>query len=464
MRGPFSIFGSRADTATGLDPVLDRVRATLDARPVVTDLAEAPGDAFVERDLDRCTPDAAFDRLRWGGQVAVVSTRPRVLDALVNQYRNRPEFRIELAGQRTTEPWLTALRHLRRPTHHWFVARKVMLEHPDDLTVRHSHDVRLEPDHTSLARDGYIVVKRVPTLDQTYARLIKMRPTLAHDDARHIAAKLVNKVFPIFLTREAAFLQMLRGRLPAHLRSRVPGFVRMERDQRGFVRRLDMSWMRLGGKPMSLLTFARQAAAILHALHHYAGVLHFDLRLENMVITEDGVGLIDFGSSVTAGEDLAQSKLLNTLHTEMLNASRPAAQLRRLQGTGIVTSGLFHDCYARRSPAIDLFCLAWFMTRPHAHPDFRPLVRIDPNDADNQRLLHLQRIVLDPPDPQHPMIRGVRDLLDLLNGSTRPVEAATRSAAARRRGMTRIDSGQTLTDSFAGGGDDLVAISIADEA
>ncbi len=413
-------------------------------------------DLIVERDLSAAAPDTAFARLRWGGQIAFVSPSARAVDSLMTDFRAREEFRIEQSPQPVYEPLGSALRHLRRRRHLYFVARKVMLEKTGDLTVRHSHDVRLEPDSTALACDGYVVSKRVPSLEQTAERLLKMRPSLSDDEACALADKLVNKVFPIFLTREAAFLKLLRTRLPGHLQQRVPGFVRMEQDSRGLVRRLDMSWMRLGCRSISLLDFARQAATVLHALHHHAGMLHLDLRLENLVITDQGVCAIDFGSSVLAGEDLAQSKLLHTLHTEMLNASRPAAQLRRMQGAGVVTSGLFQQCYAQRSPAIDLFCLAWFMTRPHAQPDFRPLVRMGHDDADAQRLQRLQRLVLAPSDPQRPIIRGVRDLLDMLNGTWAPPAEISRHALSPSTDASGFISGHD-----SGEYDDLVTVSHA---
>jgi hypothetical protein len=419
-------------------------------------LQTGQSDLLVERDATQAHPDTAFDRLRWGGQLAFVSTRSREVDAMLAHYRGREEFHVEQTPQAVYEPWLSALRRLRRRRHLFFVVRKVMLEKTGDLTVRHSHDVRLEPDTTAMAHDGYVVCKRVPSLEQTAERLLKMRPSLSEDEACMLADKLVNKVFPIFLTREAAFLKLLRGRVPGYLQQRVPGFVRMVQDDRGLVRRLDMSWMRLGSRSISLIDFARQAATVLHALHHHAGMLHFDLRLENMVITEQGVGVIDFGSSVLAGEDLGQSKLLHTLHTEMLNASRPAAQLRRMQGAGVVTSGLFDQCYAQRSPAIDLFCLAWSMTRPHANPDFRPLVRMGADDADAQRLQRLQRLVLAPPDPMRPVIRNVRDLLDMLNGTW---SATAQGQALGRPSVTPSQVADSCDDS--GELDDMVSVSNA---
>lgn len=358
-------------------------------------------------------PDTAFSRLRWGGQLVLHTHRPRLMQAMLEPLRRRPEFHLEVQPHRIADAaprWAL----WRRPPI-VAVVRKVMIEKPDDLTVRHSHDLRLLPDAGDQAVEGYVVSKSAPGLETTMQRLLKVRPTLSPAQARQIATKLVSRVFPVFLTREAAFLKIIRRRMPGHLQPRVPALVRMEQDERGFVRRLDMTWLRLGGRVLSTLEFARQAATMLHALHHHAGVLHLDLRLENLIMTEQGVGVIDFGSSMQAGEDIARNALLEQLFTEVLGSSRPCAQLRRLQGTGLVTSNLFTDCYARRTPAIDLFCLAWYMTRPQANPDFRGLVS-PPTDDEQATLRRVQRLTLAPSDPRQPTVRSVRDVLDLLQG------------------------------------------------
>jgi serine/threonine protein kinase len=71
------------------------------------------------------------------------------------------------------------------------------------------------------------------------------------------------------------------------------------------------------GRPLTQLEFARQSAELLAALHDAAGVMHLDLRLDNFVITDHGVGFVDFGSAVRVGEEFPEASLLSNLFVRM---------------------------------------------------------------------------------------------------------------------------------------------------
>lgn len=107
-----------------------------------------------------------------------------------------------------------------------------------------------------------------------------------------------------------------------------------------------------------MLEFAQQSVELLRALHEKIGLLHLDLRLENFVITEQGVGFVDFGSAVRVDEDFSQNTILRILIAEMLAASQIHKNMKRLQAQSRVTSSLFWNCYQKISIAIDLFYLA----------------------------------------------------------------------------------------------------------
>src|SRR5581483_4355134 len=92
---------------------------------------------------------------------------------------------------------------------------------------------------------------------------------------------------------------------------RVPHLIDMEKDDRGFVRRLRMNWLRNGGEPLAHMEFARQSADLLR-------IIHLDLRLDNFVVTPHGVGFVDFGSAVRDNEDLSRNPLLQSLFGELM--------------------------------------------------------------------------------------------------------------------------------------------------
>ncbi len=66
-------------------------------------------------------------------------------------------------------------------------------------------------------------------------------PTASSQVIANNVRKLVEKVFPILLTREAALLRMLKRHLPSALQNRVPKLLKIERDNHGLVRSMQMS-------------------------------------------------------------------------------------------------------------------------------------------------------------------------------------------------------------------------------
>ena len=81
--------------------------------------------------------------------------------------------------------------------------------------------------------------------------------------------------------------------------ARVPTVVHADYhdyDGTPLVQTLYLKWLRNSrATPLSQLEFACQSADLLSAIHDRAGIIHLDLRLDNFVITENGVGFVDFG-------------------------------------------------------------------------------------------------------------------------------------------------------------------------
>ncbi len=441
-------------------------------------------------DFARCRPDLAFDRLRWGGQLVFASHQPREVDELLSYYRGKPEWRIEHepglasgagmpralsggalsggalpgagAGVVVTPvmPMLGRLprwampgstRRLVERRGYFMIVRKVLLDPLSRLSARHSYDVsliRMEgPPDPRDAPDGWVVRKRVPSVEQAMSRLVQTCPNVATSRLAEIAAKLVRKVFPVFLTREAAFLKLLQRDLPASMRGRTPRVMSMETDERGLVRSMTLSWLRLGGEPMPQLTFARQLADLVRALHEAVGVLHLDLRLDNLVVSETGVGLVDFGSSIRVGEHTAANPMIDTLLREMLQASQITADLGRQRSKGMVCSTLFDGLPYPPTAAFDLFALVTNMTRPHDNPDLKGLVTYDRESREAIRLSRLRRAVLRPAREASDDGRAVVDvhgLCEALGVETDRPAARTNRSSGRQGSMPQVLAGPSM--------------------
>ena len=77
------------------------------------------------------------------------------------------------------------------------------------------------------------MVKEVPTLDMVMARLRSKWPDLAGEIIEKRARKFSDKIFPVFLTREAAILKIVNRDLPPDYAQRVPKLLEMEPDEPG---------------------------------------------------------------------------------------------------------------------------------------------------------------------------------------------------------------------------------------
>lgn len=370
------------------------------------------------RNGDRaCDPNRIFHVLRWGGQFIYCSPNRREAEAGLNRLRQRPEFAIDQDLATITTPrfsrvglaYAARLLPPLRKAYHFFIARKTLLTQPGVATDRYSYDVRLERRGPSL--HDYVVLKQVPTMHDAIERLSLRFPEADPATIENSARKLVDKVFPIFLTREAALLKIVHRELPDEYRDRFPSVLDLVTDKRGLVQRMRLNWLRLGGPTMSQLDFAHQAADLLHVLHDRVGIIHMDLRLDNFVVTPAGVGFVDFGSAVRVGEDFDSSPMLAALFGEMLSTSQVQRDLRRLVSKHKVTSPLFTNCCNKMDKAVDLFYLVLQMNNPHANPEFRGLVHYDRGAADAKALASLSRAVLNPRNTAAPRYRTARDVL-----------------------------------------------------
>jgi len=172
-----------------------------------------------------------------------------------------------------------------------------------------------------------------------------------------------------------------------------------------------MNWLRNGGRPLSQLEFAHQAAELLTALHEDVGVMHLDLRLDNVVITEHGVGFVDFGSAVRVGEEFADQSLLSNLFDEMMRTSQIQRMLGKMTESGMVTSEEITSSHHRIDKAVDFFYLAVQINNPLSNPDFRGLVEHDQDSHQAKALDELTASILRPDDPENSGFTSARDIL-----------------------------------------------------
>jgi len=347
-------------------------------------------------------PADVFRRLRWGGQVVLVGRELERLQALTGQYQQRTGFVIEQGPREIHIGPVGGRLPLLRRRWHYLIARRTALLPPGEVNDRFTF-------HVELVRtpkvDGYAVLKKVPTYGSVMVRLKQRYPEAAHRELADRSRKLVDKILPLFLSREAAFLDILQRDLPESYRARVPRLIGVERGSDDLVRKLVMTWLRMTPEPLSRIDFAVQAADLLRQLHEGVGLLHLDLRMDNMLITDDGVCLVDFGSAVRRDEDLSQNPLLHTLFDEMMSTSQIQRVLGRMKSSGAVTSEALTMKHQQVDPAADLFYLAVQLARPDDHPDLGPLIAGDPEGPAAARLKAFSQAVLRPEDPAAPTYR-----------------------------------------------------------
>ncbi len=375
----------------------------------------APGqlvDALTATPGEPKLPDEVFPRLHWGGLFLYLGDNEKSVRNLAEAYDGKRGFTVEqpvtvihanTLGMRL--PGVT-------PKGFAFLARKTQLIQPGDFTERFTYHVELTPCPAGpFAPDGYVVTKRVPTYHDLLQRLRHKFPETDLNDLRKRAHKLVDHVFPTFLTREAAMLGILQNNLDPAFRDKVPKPLGIEKDQRGFVRTLHMKWMRIGGEPISQLDFALQAAELLAALHDQARVMHLDLRMDNMVITPVGVGFVDFGSACRIGEQVSRSPMLGELFGEMMRTSQIQRMLGKMIERGHVTNNAIADVYGKVDKTVDAFYLAVQIAKPHVNPDLRQYIAYDSESDTAKALSALTAAVLRPKNPEMAQYKSATDLV-----------------------------------------------------
>jgi hypothetical protein len=414
------LFGQITGQAFGADdPEFQRYGA-----PPALAAAQAhggPQDFIFAVENDPHEPDEVFARLRWGGQFVYASRSRRRVAEMNERFGQRGFETMPRPGlvRRTRSRFGFALPAwlplpLLSSTFHYFVARKVNLVLPRQFSERFTYHVQLVP--ADRPARGYVVLKEVPSVAKVMSRLKAKFPDAANDLIERRALKFTEKIFPLFLTREAAILQILQRDLPPAYARRVPQPVGIEHDARGYVRRLKMNWMRAGvpsatGRPLTQLEFAKQAADLLQAVHERVRIIHLDLRLDNVVITENGVCFVDFGSAVREGENIQGNPLLANLYDELMRTSQIQRMIEKMTLSGAVTSHLIQHAYGRVDKQVDLFYLAMQMTNPLANPDFSGLVTVNPDSKEAAALAVLKEEVLKPRNPQNPTYRTAADVL-----------------------------------------------------
>lgn len=359
-------------------------------------------------------PAEVFDRLRWGGQLVYVSSDPRELVALTPRLAERG-FSIVNGPSFVRGGWGIPFIS---PKKHFVIARKTLLIPPRDFSDRFTYQVGLErrdaaqPDGSeSLGTDHWIVHKEVPTLERVLARLQFKAPDVPVATLERRARKFVDQIFPLFLTREAAMLKVIERDCPKQYRHCFPRVVDVVKDEKGYVRQLWTTWLRNGGKPLTQLEFARQSAELLHILHDRIGIIHLDLRMDNMVITERGVAFVDFGSAVRVNENIHGNAVLSTLFGELMRTSQIQRMMDKMATAGSLTSHVIREAHQKVDKSVDVFYLAVQINQPTVNPDLRDLVKYDKYSPEAVELARLNHDILRPADPRHPRYHTAKDVL-----------------------------------------------------
>lgn len=343
-------------------------------------------------------PASVFPRIRWGGQFVYASNSVQQVQETARRFSDYG-FLVETPADRVKDGW-KFWPFLRREVH-YCSARKILHVPKGGLTDRFTFEVQL-----SVARETHhgrhVVTKRVPSVDWVLNRLRnrsnKEISDLPEEELARRAQSLIRNILPIFLTREVAIMKRLQERLPPNLRTRVPFTIRYEQDDRGLVTLLQVNWLRNGGKPLSQIDFALQSAEMLQAIHDKGGVAHLDLRLDNMVITPEGVGIIDFGNSVHDDEDIDNSPTLSKVFGDLMRTTQVQKTLHRMIQSGRVTAPYFTQALYKAHKAVDLFYLVLQFTAPHENPDLKDLIEFTPNSKEDYELHKMTRRLFAPED------------------------------------------------------------------
>jgi tRNA A-37 threonylcarbamoyl transferase component Bud32 len=370
-------------------------------------------NCLISTDGESHDPDVAFDRLRWGGQYVCVSSRKPDITALPEKF-SEVGFLVERDPAYVRTEWGLPLIS---PKAHYFVARKTTLVRPREFSDRFTYHVQLERRENAHAEgppgtEHWVVRKEVPAYDRILTRLRAKAPDLPLTTLERRAKKFSEQIFPLFLTREAAMLKIIERDCPREFLHHFPRVVDLEKDENGYVQRMWTTWLRNGGRTLSQLEFARQAAELVHILHDRIGIIHLDLRMDNLVITEHGVGFVDFGSAVRVNENIHGNAVLSTLFGELMRTSQIQRMLDRMSTAGSVTSRIIREAYQRVDKAVDLFYLAVQISQPTANPDIRELIKFEKFSPDAVGLAGLTEAILRPPNPNQPRFKTARDVRD----------------------------------------------------
>lgn len=381
-------------------------------------------------------PADVFPRLTWGGQLLLVARDRERLEQVAKRYDRHDCFDLETPptpARRGLKVWV--------PRRHYALIRRVTLLAPGQHTDRSTFDVRLVRDPR--LGPGYVVRKQVPTHRRVAGRLHERYPDATADLLLARATKLVNKVFPVFLTREAGFLQVLAKELPPEYRQRVPQALGMEKAADGTVKRLYMTWLRMDRAPMDQLDFALQATELLSVVHDVAKVIHLDLRLDNMVISDGEVCFIDFGSSVQVGENVARNPMLHSLFEEMMNTSQIQRTMGRMKDTGRLTSDVLLSAHGKMDRAVDMFYLSLQITHPVTNPELRHLIQYKKGGVVATAIKELVAQILRPPDPERPQYISAADVHRGLQGLASGKAKGKGKGSRRGRKIRRAEPAPT---------------------
>ncbi len=402
------VFGDRLIDAVAGRVYLPAMDGFLSARSAAVHDGP-PVDFLFASGQDPKLPDEVFDRLLWGGLFIYADRDANRVRRIAQDYNKKRGFILETPAAHV---WAGRL-GIRLPGFskrvHYFAARKVGLIQPGEITDRFTYKVELMPEPS--AEHGYIVCKEVPSYADVNYRLRNRFPQASDEDILARTRKLVDSVFPTFLTREAAILKILQTEMPKPYCDHVPKALGVQKDGNGFVRRLAMSWLRTGGPRLTQIEFARQSAQLLAVLHNSAKVMHLDLRLDNFVLTPRGVGFVDFGSAARVGEDISQSPMLASLFGEMMKTSKIQRMLGRMLEKGQVTNRSFTCVHHKADPAIDTFYLALQINKPCHNPHFAHLVDYEPDSVQAQAISSLTAAVLRPKEQGQAPFQTADDIL-----------------------------------------------------
>ena len=382
------------ETKSVLEPVITKVYQP-DEEYRCFGVPQSPADLadfIFATDANEHDPATVFQLIRWGGQFVYADDSLPKVQSVADQFA-RYGFQIEKPASAVANGWKFWPIVPRKV--YFFSARKMKHIPQGTLTDRFTFEVELSISHET-HHGKHVVTKRLPSLDWVLNRLRHRNPDMPDEEMERRGQSLIRNILPIFLTREVALMHRLQKMLPQEYRSRVPHAIHYEQDDRGYVNLLQVNWLRNGGKPISQLDFALQGAELLDVVHTKAGIAHLDLRLDNMVITPEGVGFIDFGNSVHDQEDLANSPTLSRIFGDLMRSTQVHRVLERMIKTGHVTAPYFTEALFKPDKAIDLFYLVLQFTSPHDNPELKDLILYTPNSKEDYELHKMTRRLFAP--------------------------------------------------------------------